>query len=371
MNTKIKNTTKQPKANETAMDQVEVIRLGVDLHAAKAVVSAQFDGCPPQPVQKLDTERYVAWVERLQQNHPKAQIVSCYEAGPCGYWVHRGLEKLGVKNYVVAPVALNGRRKTDRRDAGTLREQLERYVRGHKKAFSVVRVPTPEQERDRALVRHRETLGRELARCAQRGRSLCLLQGLRVRGSWWGPRRWPELKATLPEWLRELLTDFQAQAQLLHGQIGAVQKKIVALAKASKVLAPYGVGELTQLMLELETRGLERFNNRREVASFMGLCASEYSTGERRCEGAIDKQGNRRARRLLVEAVWRLLLWQPQYPPLQRLVAAKGQRTRKRAVVAVARRLAIDLWRLKTGRTTPEKVGLRFGPPPQEEPAAA
>ena len=194
--------------------------------------------------------------------------------------------------------------------------------------------------------------------------SLCLLQGLRVRGSWWGKRRWPALQSTLPEWLRDLLADFEAQAQLLHAQIRTTQAKIAAVAKTRHVVAPYGLGEMTQLMVELETRGLERFNNRREVASYMGLCASEYSTGERRREGSIDKRGNRRARRLLVEAVWRLLHWQPQYPPLQRLVAAKGQRTRKRAVVAVARRLAIDLWRLKTGRTTPEKVGLLFGPPP-------
>jgi transposase len=368
MKTETKIASQQPKANATVTDQVEEVYLGVDLHAAKAVVSTQFDGCPPQPVQKIDTEGYVAWVRQQQQKHPRAKIYSCYEAGPCGYWVHRELKKLGVENYVVAPVALNGRRKTDKRDAGKLREQLERYAHGHKKAFSVVHVPTPEQEQDRALLRHRETLGRELGRCAQRGRSLCLLQGIRVRGSWWGKRRWPELQAMLPPWLRDLLADFQSQAQLLHGQIRAAQARIAALAKKKNVQAPYGLGEMTGLMIDLETRGLARFDNRREVASYTGLCASEYTTGEHRREGSIDKQGNPRVRRLLIEAVWRLLLWQPQYPPLERLRQAKGQRARKRAVVAVARRLAIDLWRLAKGRTTPEKVKLWFGPPPAEPP---
>src|SRR5690606_23472001 len=89
----------------------------------------------------------------------------------------------GVTNYVVAPVALNGRRKTDKLDARALVEKLDRFVRGHTRAFSPVKVPTPEQEQDRALVRHRQALVKSLARCAQQGRSQLLLQGLRVRGA--------------------------------------------------------------------------------------------------------------------------------------------------------------------------------------------
>ena len=360
-NQKVKVTARNENANDESA-KVEVIKLGVDLHASKAVVTAQFDGCPPQPAQRIATDEYAGWVRQLKEKHPGGKIYACYEAGPCGYWLHRALEQLGVKNYVVAPVALNGRRKNDGRDSRALGEQLDRYVRGHKKAFSVVKVPTPEQEQDRALVRHRSALARALARCAQQGRSLLLLQGRRVRGSWWGKRRWPELQATLAAWLHDLLADFQAQAQLLHGQIQAAAVKIAALAKAKKVDAPHGLGELTGLTLELEVLDWHRFNNRREVGSYTGLCAGEFSSGNNRREGSIDKQGNRRVRHALVEAVWRLLVWQPDYPPLERLRAAKGQRARKRAVVAVARRLAIDLWRLATGRTTREKVGLAAAP---------
>ena len=83
------------------------------------------------------------------------------------------------------------------------------------------------------------------------------------------------------------------------------------------------------------------FKNRRQVASYTGLCPSEYSSGERRRQGAITKHGNPRIRHHLVEAVWRLEFWQPDYPPIKKLLAAKGPRTRKRAAVAVARRLAI------------------------------
>jgi transposase len=352
------NTIQRNGNSDRGGSKVEVIKLGEDVHAASITVVMQLDGCPPQPAQKIATERYVAWVRELKAKYPGAKIYACYEAGPCGYWLHRELEKLGVINYVVAPVALNGRRKTDKRDARSLCEQLDRYVRGHKKAFSVVKVPTPEQEQDRALLRHRSALAKALARCAQQGRSLCLLQGIRVRGSWWGKRRWPELKPTLPAWLRDILEDFQSQAQLLHQQIQATAVKIAEMAKAKNVEAPRGIGALTWLTLLLEVRDWHRFDNRREVASYTGLCAGEFSSGPSRREGSIDKQGNRRVRRALIEAVWRLLVWQPDYPPLERLLKAKGQRARKRAAVAVARRLAIDLWRLATGRTTLQKVGL-------------
>lgn len=352
------NTNVEKANTNLASAKVEVIKLGQDLHAASVVVTVQMDGCPPQPAQRIATEKYLGWVRLAQQRHPEARIVSCYEAGPCGYWLHRELTALGVINYVVAPVALNGRRKTDARDSRALCEQLDRYGRGHRQAFSPVKVPTPQQEQERSLLRHRSRLGRTLAHAAQQGRSLLLLEGLRVRGDWWGQRRWPELAATLPGWLRDLLVDLQAQVQLLHGQIRTLETKIAALAETRKVAAPRGVGTRTWLTLALEVVDWSRFDNRRQVASYTGLCPGEFSSGERRREGSIDKHGNRRVRHALIEAVWRLWRWQPDYPPLERLRAAQGSRARRRAVVAVARRLAIDLWRLATGQTTAARVGL-------------
>lgn len=351
-------TNAQNQITKCALAKVEAIKLGLDLHAANVVVGSQLDGCPPQPAQRIATERFVAWVQQLKEKHPGATLYACYEAGPCGYWLHRQLTELGVKSYVVAPVALNGRRKNDQRDARALCDQLDRYVRGHTHAFSPVTVPTPAQEQERALVRHRQALLKSLGRCAQQGRSLLLQQGQRVRGKWWSKRRWAELQATLPAWLGALLSDFQAQAQLFHSQILAQDKQIAALAEAKKVAAPRGIGALTWLTLLLEVIDWNRFTNRRQVASYTGLCPGEHSSGETRRELSIDKHGNRRVRRALIEAAWRLAMWQPDYPPLEKLRAAQGGRARKRAIVAVARRLAIDLWRLATGQTTREKVGL-------------
>jgi transposase len=351
-------TNSKTSNQNSASAKVEVIKLGLDLHAAKVVVAAQLDGCPPQPTQRIATERFVAWIGQLKAKHPGAKIYACYEAGPCGYWLHRRLVELGVESYVVAPVALNGRRKNDQRDARALCEQLDRYLRGHRHAFSPVAVPTPEQEQERALVRHRQALLKSLGRCAQQGRSLMLQQGHRVRGKWWSLRRWEELKETLPTWLVALLADFQAQAQLFHRQILAQDKQIAELVQTKKVDAPRGIGALTWLTLLLEVIDWHRFKNRRQVASYTGLCPGEHSSGETRRELSIDKHGNRRVRRALIEAAWRLAMWQPDYPPLEKLRAAQGGRSRKRAIVAVARRLAIDLWRIATAQTTREKVGL-------------
>ena len=353
----MKTNAKNTSANSVSA-KVETIKLGLDLHAATVVVAVQLDGCPPQPAQRIATERFVSWVQLLQAKHPGARLHACYEAGPCGYWLHRRLEQLCVNSYVVAPVALNARRKNDQRDARALCDQLDRYVRGHTHAFSPVAVPTPEQEQDRAVVRHRQALLKSLGRCAQQGRSLMLQQGHRVRGKWWSKRRWEQLQPTLPGWLVVILRDFQAQAELLHGQILAQDKQIATLAKAKNVDAPRGIGALTWLTLLLEVIDWHRFKNRRQIGSYTGLCPGEHSSGESRRELSIDKHGNRRVRRALIEAAWRLLMWQPDYPPLEKLRAAQGSRARKRAIVAVARRLAIDLWRIATGQTTRQKVGL-------------
>ncbi|HEX2101503.1 MAG TPA: transposase, partial [Candidatus Synoicihabitans sp.] len=194
--------------------------------------------------------------------------------------------------------------------------------------------------------------------CGLVARSQMLTQGRRERGQWWRPKAWARLRPSLPAWQAALLANLQAQATLLHQQIQALDEQIAELARAKKVQDPRGIGALTWMTLLLEMLEWERFKNRRQVASYTGLCPGEHSSGARLLELSIDKHGNRRVRHVLIEAAWRLLLWQPDYPPLQKLRAASGSRARKRAVVAVARHLAIDLWRLATGRTTPDKVGL-------------
>lgn len=112
-------------------------------------------------------------------------------------------------------------------------------------------------------------------------------------------------------------------------------------------------------MLLREVCDWHRFKNRRQVSSYTGLCPGVQQSGGRKRDGAINRYGNPGMRALLIELVWRLARWQPSYPPVRSLVAriARGA-ARRKCAVAAARRLAVDLWRLATGQTTPEKLNL-------------
>ena len=340
-----------------AVETAVTIKLGLDAHADQITTCRQFDGRLPQPAQKLSEERLLKLVsEHRTQGH---QVYCCYEAGPCGYWLHRELEALGAVNYVVAPQRWDerGRRmKTDQLDARALCQRLDRYVRGNTDAFTVVRVPTPEQERWRALCRQRATLVKERQRCELRGHGMMLAQHCRGGPGWWEAARWQELAPQLPDWLCADLERWQQQAVQLQTQIDALTPRIAAHSAGQS--APKGLGALTKALLDAEILDWGRFTNRRQPGSYGGLCPSEDSSGLRRRQGSISKHGNPQVRHLLVEAVWRMIEYQPDYPPIQRVRVAKGTRARKRATVAAARRLLVDLWRLNTGRQTAQQLKL-------------
>jgi len=151
---------------------------------------------------------------------------------------------------------------------------------------------------------------------------------------------------------------WQGKAIELEREIKALGVKIGESMDVTKV--PKGVGVLTAALLGGEVLDWSRFKNRRQVGSYTGLCPSEYSSGENRIQGAINKHGNPRIRYILVEAAWRLIRWQPDYPPIRKILAGNTQRIRKRAVVAVARKLAVDLWRIETGQSSAKKLGLEL-----------
>jgi transposase len=125
-----------------------------------------------------------------------------------------------------------------------------------------------------------------------------------------------------------------------------------------------GIGVLSERLLDREMVSWDRFQNRRQVASYTGLCPGEDSSGESERQLSIDKHGNPRVRAALVEIAWLLPKFQPDYLRLQRWKwvfekdAKCGRALKKKAVTALARMLAVDLWRIKTGRATPEALGL-------------
>jgi transposase len=159
-------------------------------------VSRQVDGATPQPVQKMTFEELLLFVARQQKLAGK--VYTCYEAGPFGYHLHRRLEAMGVTNFVVQPQDWDDRGKgvkNDRLDALALCQRLDRYVRGNQKAFSVVRVPSEEEERERAMSRQRQQLVRERQRLAAMGRSLLAMHNIHVTGRWWKGKAWARIKA--------------------------------------------------------------------------------------------------------------------------------------------------------------------------------
>lgn len=336
--------------------KAETIKLGMDLHARDVVVCVQLDGALPQRPQKMTTAELLTLARGLVAAGRK--VYSCYEAGPCGYQLHRELLAAGVTNYVVAAEALGDARKqkTDNLDATALTDRLDRYVRGNTAAFTVNTVPTPEQEQARARGRLREQLKRSRHQWVARGKSLLLAQGHHITGDWWTERRWTELKPTLPAWL---VTELEImRAVLLPIDTAEKARRKILEAAAPKNL-PKAVGALTWVLLALEICDWSRFKNRRQVSSYTGLCPGVQQSGASHRDGSINRYGNPRVRALLIELVWRLVRWQPDYPPVRALVAgvARGS-ARRKCAVAAARKLAVDLWRLATKQTTPEKLKL-------------
>jgi len=164
-----------------------------------------------------------------------------------------------------------------------------------------------------------------------------------------------------PQWMSELLCNWQPILLALQEKIAALT---VQLQSAAGPDPPRGLGLMTSVIIDREIGDWRRFSNRRQIASYTGLCPGEYSSGNSRLQRCVTKHGNARLRAALVELSWRLVRFQPNYKPVVkwRAILAKGAlatgAARKKAIVAVARQLAVDLWRIKTGRLRPEELGL-------------
>jgi transposase len=334
-----------------------IIKLGMDVHARQITVVRQIGDLTPQPAQIFTKQNLLLWVQQMIALG--AKVHSCYEAGAMGYTLHRELTTRGAINVVVVPQKLSGakKQKTDALDARALVDRLDRWVRGNRDAFSIVTVPTPAQEQARAQGRLRDHLGRMRRMAEARGRSLLLAQGFTPERAWWKPAKWNILKEQLPHWLLSLLEHWQEAA--LHFDLKERSVRAQLEATAPKSL-PKGIGALTWVILTREILDWSRFKNRRQVASYTGLCPGVHLSDGKGREGSINRCGNRAIRTALIELVWRLARWQPHYPPVQALVdkTALSARRRRKHAAAAARRLAIDLWRLFTGQTTAEKIGL-------------
>src|SRR5258705_4350120 len=150
----------------------------------------------------------------------------------------------------------------------------------------------------------------------------------------------------VPEWMRSKLKRWQEDALATDAKKRQVRRE---LEKMVNIELPIGVGALSWITLELEIRGWDRFQNRRQIASYTGLCPGIHNSNGRGREGRINRCGNSVVRYTLIEMVWRMTRWQPHYPPIKKLRAAVSKRGKRRFVVAAAPRFAIDPCSLATG----------------------
>jgi transposase len=271
---------------------------------------------------------------------------------------------MGVTNYVVRPRDWDeyGKKvKTDKRDAKELALHLDRYVNGNQETFCVVRVPSPEQEQERSISRQRESFQREKQRLAAQGRSHALYYGEHIQGEWWQEEVWKTSAAQLPPIVVNLLEPLRRLIAALEVELKTRTQEVEAAAPEE---LPVGLGKLTSEILDREVADWNRFKNRRQVASYTGLCPSEDSSSSRRFQGPINKHGNRRLRPVLVECLWRLCVFQPEYRVVKKwrpeLSNPKTSRPRrKKIIVAMARTFAVDWWRVRTNRCKAEDLGLK------------
>jgi transposase len=337
-----------------------VIKLGIDVHQDFYVVVEQVGGSNPKPPQRFKKEAFVLWAAKLKNQGN--QVHAVYEACGFGFTLQRQLSALGIDCHVVCPQKLdeqNRRVKTDGLDAKALCLKLDRFVQGNHAALARVRVPTEKEEQLRAIHRQREQLVKTRKRLEAQGRSLMVNHGMEPIQQWWKSRAFARLR--VPAWMKELLATSQPILLALEQKIKTLT---LQLQNAAEPNQPRGFGALTSVVIDREIGNWNRFSNRRQIGSYTGLCPGEHSSGNTRLQSCVTKHGNPRLRAALVELAWRLVRFQPNYKPIVkwRATLAKGAlatgAARKKAIVAVARQLAVDLWRVRTGRLSAHSLGL-------------
>jgi len=302
---------------------------------------------------------------------PAAPVVSCYEAGRDGFWIHRALTQREVGNRVVdsASIEVNRRArraKTDRIDARTLVRMLVRVWYGERKVWSEVRVPTVADEAARHVSRERTALVQDQTRVLNQMRGWLTTWGAPLpaarRAAWWiQVRDWAG--APLPEEVQARLARAEARLAVLAEQIAtldAQQQAAVRQAPATSALRQLvrlkGVARTGAAVLLDEGLLWRQFRNRRQIGGLLGFAPTPYDSGDAVREQGISRAGNARLQALSIQLAWSWVRWQPLSALTQWFHARFGQGTRARriGIVAVARKLVIALWRYVTTGVVPD-----------------
>jgi transposase len=371
------------------MPSENTVHVAIELSFSSWLVAARLPGAEKPRLHRVeggDTAALLTLIAELRTRasgkpgEAAAEVVCCFEAGRDGFWLHRLLSAQGIAAYVLEPTSVlvnrrARRAKTDRLDAEGMLRVLATWLGGDRQVCSMVRVPTPAEEDAKRPHREREHLVQERLRIENRIEALLFTQGIRGRPSlraW--ERDMAELRTgdgrALPPLLRAELDRLRRRLVLVLELIREVEaERAAALAAAAATAADdaaaqkiaalqrirgVGVNFATVLVREVLYRP---FANRRQLASYVGIAPMPYQSGGMDRDRGISRAGNPRARTTLIQLAWLWLRYQPGSALAgwfrERVGALQG-RTRRIAIVAMARRLLIALWRYVETGVVPE-----------------
>lgn len=323
-------------------------------------------------IEANDIERLFKEVEFAKEKlklPATSQVLSCYEAGRDGFWIHRLLESRGIENKVIDSSSIKVNRKarrakSDNLDALAMLKQLISHIKGEDK-LQIARVPSEEEEDRRRMHRERGRLKKERTAHTNRIKSLLNLYGIKFKSA----KDWAKHIDTICDWKGEPLLTHQKEEllrevkrlELINEQLRELETRMQELLRTSteKVYQQIrqlkqlrGIGDVFSWTLIMEWFGWRSFNNRRQVGAAAGLVGTPYSSGDSEKELGITKAGNHRIRALMIELSWLWLRYQP-HSELSKWFHERfdhGGRLRKIGIVALARKLLIAIWRyVETG----------------------
>jgi transposase len=309
-----------------------------------------------------------------------APVISCFEAGRDGFWLHRYLVAQRITNYVVdaSSIEVNRRArraKTDRLDLGGLLSLLERYVQGDRRACRMVRVPSLSEEDARQLHRTLDTIQQDRTRLINRLKGLLATQGVQLavnedfRSRLETARLWDG--TPLPNGLKQRLMRVWAQLEFLNTQRAEAEEARAALECGPQTATGRSVEQLQTLraigptgawVLTTEIFGWRQIRNGRQLGALVGLVPAPYQSGETSRDQGITRAGNKRVRRITVQLAWNWVRYQPASALTrwyQRRFGGAGGRMRRIGIVALARKLLIALWRYLDTGAVPDGAALK------------
>ena len=345
----------------------EVIMIGCDLHDRSMLCRYSVGtGEPQQASFSNDTEGRGRLIDKLRavaRAHGAERIVFVYEASGQGYGLSDLLHDHGIECHVLSPTHLpktpkRAKQKTDARDAQMLLEHVRGFVLAGNE-LPVVWTPPQRLRDDRELVRARIDLADEITRLKLQVLSLLKRRGIAkptTYNGYWGKAflRWlqQEVLPRLDPTVAVVLESWMARYEWLQKERTRLEKALVQLSRTPRYQVPCaelrkvpGVGLVSALTFLTEMGDLNRFQNRREVAAYLGLCPSSFETGETSDrKGRITRQGPARLRKILCQAAWMSLRYSAEAGRrYDRIKQGQRQRTKK-ALVALMRHLALTMW---------------------------